>query len=176
MVQFSYLDSKEELDDLSWFSRDKGEEIALISHPSIIPYLDEFAVAIILILGSLIGTVAGLFYFGIIALIGLLGVAAGMLEGLKIYLEILNSFYVVTSKKVILKRGILSQDVNDAVNYNQLQNISVEISVLERILGTVLQRDYGDLHVSTAGESGDNMEFTGIRNPHHFKDKADDYV
>jgi len=176
MVQFSYLDSKDELDNLSWFSRDEGEEIALIEHPSIVPYIDEFVVAIILIVGSLIGTVVGLFYFGIVALIGLVGVAAGILEGAKIYLQILNIFYIVTSKKIMIKRGIVRQDTDKAINYSQIQNISVEISVLERILGFILQRKYGDLHVSTAGESGDNMEFIGIRNPNQFKDVADDYV
>jgi len=180
-IQTEKITSPSRLEQLSWFSKDEDEEIVLIEHPSIIPYLGELVAAILLVVGSLIAGIIGYFKIGTIALLLLLGIPIGILEFAKVYLQIINVFYIITNQRIMYKTGIIRNNTNKATNFEQLQNISVEITAREKIAAWILNKvnnnlkKYGDVHISTAGQSGDNMSFNGVKRPHRFQDKADDY-
>jgi len=180
-IQTTKVTSSSELEQLSWFSKDEDEEIVLFENPSVIPYLGELVAAILLIIGSFIAGIVGYFKIGTIALLLLLGVPIGILEFVKVYLQIINVFYIITNQRIMYKSGIIRNDTNKATNFDQLQNISVEITAREKIVAWILNKisssleKYGDVYISTAGQSGDNMKFDGVKRPHRFQDKADDY-
>lgn len=121
--------------DLDWLSVEDGEEIRWASTPhrySIVPAL-------------LVGLPLSLVLIGIPIIVAS-------------YLQYTNTNYVVTSKGLYSKRGILSRDVQQ-IGFDKVQNISYSQSAIGSSLG------YGSVDVSTAGGSGVELRFRNIPEP-----------
>lgn len=69
-----------------------------------------------------------------------------------------NTNYVVTTKRIYAKRGILSRNVQ-TVDFGKVQNINYT----QTALGT--QFGYGNVEISTAGSSGAEITFRSIPDP-----------
>ncbi len=121
--------------DLSWLTLDDGEEVLWASTPhksSLVPAL-----------------VVG---------IPLSFVLIGIPIVISAYLTYTNTNYVVTTRGLYRKRGILSRDVKQ-IGFEKVQNISYGQTAVGAQLG------YGTVEISTAGSSGVELRFRNIPTP-----------
>ncbi|HTW56321.1 MAG TPA: PH domain-containing protein [Thermoplasmata archaeon] len=79
------------------------------------------------------------------------------------YLRWIRTVYAVTSRRVIVQRGILGRDF-DEIPVNQVRGVDVHQSVGQRILG------YGTVRVSSEGNTRlGNEDWLGIPKPFRFQ-------
>jgi len=126
---------KTETLDLDWLTIDADEEILWASTPhksSLVPAL-------------LIGIPLSLVLIGIPILVSA-------------YLNYMNTNYVVTTRGLYRKHGILSRDVKQ-ISFEKVQNISYTQTAIGSSLG------YGTVDISTAGSSGVELQFQNIPTP-----------
>lgn len=69
----------------------------------------------------------------------------------------------VTSRRTVLRRGILSKSLNE-VWHRDLRSVGMRQTILQRMLGV------GQLDLSTAGQSGIEISVSGIRWPERVKE------
>jgi len=120
-----------------WLSVDPDEEVVWVGEPSIT---------------SMIGTVLT----GVVlvpVLIGILILVATPVS----YLTIENTDFVVTSKSLYVKKGVLSTNI-ETVDLDRIQNTEYSQSFWGKQLG------YGNIEISTAGSSGTDITFRAIGN------------
>ena len=121
--------------DLSWLTLDDGEQVLWSSTPhksSLVPAL-----------------VVG---------IPLSFVLIGIPIVVSAYLSYTNTNYVVTTRGLYRKRGILSRDVKQ-IGFDKVQNISYTQTAVGAQFG------YGTVEISTAGSSGVELQFRNIPAP-----------
>jgi uncharacterized membrane protein YdbT with pleckstrin-like domain len=94
-------------------------------------------------------------YVGLLAL-GLLGVALVILAAP--FLSAISTKYVVTSKSVRQRQGLLSKKTSE-IELADIRNIQVTQGVIDRLLGI------GTVGVSTAGQSGIEIAFGMVADP-----------
>ena len=83
------------------------------------------------------------------------------------WLKCLGTTLTVTSEQTTLRKGILSKYTNDVFHEN-VRNIQVGQTFLQRIMGV------GYIGISSAGQSGVEIEVHGIRDPDVIKELIDD--
>ena len=111
-----------------------------------------------------LGTVVGghAIRYWIVALFGLLFIL-GLLWILIRYLRWISTVYAVTTRRVILQRGILGKDF-DEIPVQQVRGVDVHQSFGQRILG------YGVIRVSSEGGTRiGNEDWRGIPKPFKFQ-------
>lgn len=121
--------------DLDWLSLDDNEEVKWASTPHKNSILIGAAVSVALII------------FGI-----------GLIMLPLVYLGYKNRSYVITTKGVYSKKGVLSENVKQ-VELNKIQNTSYSENIVGGALG------YGNVDISTAGGSGVELTFQAIPDP-----------
>ncbi|MDS0477802.1 PH domain-containing protein [Natrinema sp. 1APR25-10V2] len=121
--------------DLEWLSLEADEEILWAGGPDRRTLIPAVAIGIPLS----------------IVLIGLVIIASE-------YLRVTNTHYVVTTRALYKKTGVLSRDVK-RIEHEKVQDISYSQSALGTHFG------YGDVEVSTAGGSGVEMSFDAVPDP-----------
>ncbi len=121
--------------DLEWLSLEADEEILWAGGPDRRTLIPAVAIGIPLS----------------IVLIGLVIIASE-------YLRVTNTHYVVTTRALYKKTGVLSRDVK-RIEHEKVQDISYSQSALGTHFG------YGDVDVSTAGGSGVEMSFDAVPDP-----------
>ena len=88
--------------------------------------------------------------------------AGGVLFGLLLiggaYLNVYATSYTVTSERVIQRKGLLSRRVSE-VEISDIRNVQVNQGITQRIFGI------GNVGISTAGQSGVEIVFAGIKRP-----------
>jgi len=128
-------DSESTAVDLSWLTLDDGEEVLWASTPhksSLVPAL-------------VVGVPLSFVLIGIPIVVSA-------------YLTYTNTNYVVTTRGLYRKRGIVSRDVKQ-IGFDKVQNISYTQTAVGSYLG------YGTCEISTAGSSGVELQFRNIPNP-----------
>lgn len=75
-------------------------------------------------------------------------------------IERARTFYWVSTKRIVVRRGILSRHIQ-STGFERVQNVNLHQSLLDRILGI------GSVDFDTAGsgEAHDDFRFTGIMRP-----------
>jgi len=121
--------------DLEWLTLDDGEEVLWASTPRKSSLVPALAIGIPLSF----------------VLVGIPIIASA-------YLSFTNTNYVVTTRGLYRKRGILSRDVKQ-IGFDKVQNISYTQSAVGSSLG------YGTVEISTAGSSGVELRFRSIPTP-----------
>ncbi|OVE85907.1 PH domain-containing protein [Natronolimnobius baerhuensis] len=121
--------------DLEWLSLEDGEEIVWAGGPDRRTLLPAF----------LIGIPLAIILIGILIIVGE-------------YLRITNTSYVVTTRALYRKSGVLSRDVK-RIEHEKVQDISYTQSALGNHFG------YGTVEVSTAGGAGVEMAFSSVSEP-----------
>ena len=152
-----FPNTQQEYQDISnkpWLSLDNEETILWWDNPSLLPYL---RILIPPALGILIG-----FAYIYATLTGFTGQyipqsyiwypAAIMIPlstailGLEWY-KIRKTFYVMTNKKIVYKKGIFGEKDTNNISYDKVQNVEFNQRFHENLL------NYGDLLIYTAGSS-----------------------
>ena len=74
----------------------------------------------------------------------------------------------VTNKRTIQRTGLISKKTTEVV-HRDVRNIQIDQSVFQRLFGV------GSIGISSAGQSGIEIEFTGVRDPDGIKALIDRY-
>lgn len=129
-----------------WVTLEDGEEIEWTGKPhfySIVPAL-------------VIGLPLSLLLVGIPIVVGA-------------YLNRENTDYVITTKGLYRKRGVLSRDVQQ-IEFDKVQNISFNQGPLGNYVG------YGSVDISTAGGSGVEMQFRSVPDPKTVQERINRHI
>jgi membrane protein YdbS with pleckstrin-like domain len=101
------------------------------------------------------------YFFGLLFVLGLLWLIVR-------YVRWVRTVYAVTSRRVIVQRGILSRDF-DEIPVGQVRGVDVHQSIGERMLG------FGTVRVSSEGGSRlGNEDWKGIPKPFRFQKLIED--
>lgn len=92
----------------------------------------------------------------------------GLLLLLIWWLQVLGTTLTITNEQTTLRKGLLSKHTNDVFHSN-VRNIQVRQSFLQRILGV------GWIGISSAGQSGLEIETNGMPDPEKVKEIIDEY-
>ena len=107
------------------------------------------------------------FYFVLcILLIAFFG--AGLILLLLWWIQVLGTRLTITTEQTTLRRGILSKFTNDVFHSN-VRNIQVRQSFFQRLLNV------GWIGISSAGQSGLEIEVNGIIDPEKVKEIIDEH-
>jgi membrane protein YdbS with pleckstrin-like domain len=120
-----------------WLSLDPDEEIVWVGEP----------VKLSLVGTAILGVILTFFLIGIVILLALPFS----------YLSIKNTDFVVTTKSLYVKKGVLSTNI-ETVDIDKIQNTEYNQSFWGK------QFDYANIDISTAGSSGAEITFQSIRN------------
>lgn len=107
-----------------------------------------------------------LYFLICILLIAALGL--GLVLLLVWWIDSLGTTLTVTNDQTTLRKGILSKHTNDVFHRN-VRNIQVRQSFLQRIFNV------GWVGISSAGQSGLEIEVSGIHNPDRVKEIIDEH-
>ena len=94
-------------------------------------------------------------------------VGVGLVILLIWWIRCLGTTLIVTNEQTTLRKGILSKDTSD-VFHDNVRNIQVRQTFLQRIF------DVGYVGISSAGQSGVEIEVYGIPHPEQVKEIIDD--
>jgi uncharacterized membrane protein YdbT with pleckstrin-like domain len=137
-----YNDIKgQDIHNAKWLPLAEGETIAYWGNPSIIPHIPTFLTGVILLI---IGVSAEILFYEYIGWWGLTLIPLGITIGILDYVRIISTFYVLTSEKVVYKRGILARNTIK-IRYEDIENVRAVQSTIEMIF------NYGDIEIATAG-------------------------
>jgi uncharacterized membrane protein YdbT with pleckstrin-like domain len=116
---------------------------------------------------------AAAFAIGLLAADAGIGAAAGgvvlaivLLWG---YLKRFHTRYAITNRRLRIRRGILSRDVEET-RLERVQDVKVSQHLGQRMLGV------GTVDFGTSAESGAGFRFEGIANPDHVARQVDRVV
>ena len=84
------------------------------------------------------------------------------------WLECKGKTIIVTEQRTTLRQGLLSKTVNE-VWHRDVRNVRVEQTFLQRVFGV------GKVEISSAGQSGIEIQVAGIPDPDHVREIIDDY-
>lgn len=131
----------QDIHNAKWLPLADGESIKYWDNPSIIPHIPTFFTGVIILL---IGISAEFLFYEYIGWWGLLLIPLGIVIGLVDYLRIISTFYILTSEKIVYKRGILSRNTLK-IRYEDIENVRALQSPIEMVF------NFGDIEIATAG-------------------------
>jgi uncharacterized membrane protein YdbT with pleckstrin-like domain len=120
--------------------------------------LIEIVLAVLIVVGVILGTTVFVFP---LAAIGLILLIIPVVSFLYDYLVWSNRRYIVTNRRVMQIAGIFNKNVTDS-SLEKVNDVKMEQSFWGRIF------EFGDIEILTASELGANM-FRTIGDPIHFK-------
>ena len=85
------------------------------------------------------------------------------LDILFVWMNSKNATYTVTSRSIIIKKGLASSDTTN-LDIKDIRSINVHQTVVGKIL------NIGDIHIGTTGASGTEIHITGVSKPNGMKD------
>lgn len=153
-------DNGEIIRDAEWMTLDPDESVVAWGHPSIVAY------ALFYVIGGLIA-VSGLFIpfvssigFGVSLLVVLMGVILVLTE----HYRRVTIFYVLTTERVIIKRGILNHDI-DKIHYSEVQKTDKTNPIWGRILGGPGETLFGTVSFETASSIQGDIRMPYVPSP-----------
>ena len=84
------------------------------------------------------------------------------------WLKTKAAMLTVTNKRTIQRTGLISKKTTEVV-HRDVRNIQIDQSVFQRLFGV------GSIGISSAGQSGIEIQFTGVRDPDGIKALIDRY-
>ena len=83
------------------------------------------------------------------------------------WLRCKGTVLTVTGERTTLREGILSKSINE-VYHSDVRNVKIQQSFFQRLLGV------GSIGISSAGQSGMEIQIQGIENPDKVKQIIDE--
>lgn len=151
--------SSERLQSADWLTLPADERIEWYGRPSLFTIAPQAIAALIVTIGGVVAVSVLTSVFGTIP--GGVYVLPLLAGGSMLAVVVLRWYriqYVITTREVYIKRGLLSLDV-DQIRIARIQNTTLSQSLFERLLG------YGDVIAYTAGSDSLNIEFDSVPNP-----------
>lgn len=138
-----------------------GERIIYEGHPSWRSIIDFYlrGAAFTAAVGAGLWVVGELFGDGADwALITAVLLAGAALTGLAGFIKRWATRYAITTKRISVRRGIISRDVQET-RVERIQDVGYSQGVIQRIL------QIGDVDFDTASDQADEFVFTGVSDP-----------
>lgn len=150
------------LEQTEWFRTGPDEELVWHSHPSFIADGFHFFAGAVIALGGFLGWVyILLFEVPILTssttsqlpiewaffVAGLIGVGYLGYH----YLILTNTYYVITTEKVMLKTGIIGRETSKK-SHDEIVRVDVDVSTTEAFLSWVTSEDIGDIVLRSADD------------------------
>jgi uncharacterized membrane protein YdbT with pleckstrin-like domain len=104
--------------------------------------------------------------FGLVALLSIVGVGIPIL--LVWWLQCRSTELTITEKRTKLHRGWLSRSITE-VWHRDVRNVQLDQSLFQRLVGT------GRIGVSSAAQSGIEIDVSGLKDPLRIKQLIDHY-
>jgi uncharacterized membrane protein YdbT with pleckstrin-like domain len=142
----------------------EGEQILYQAYPSRVPLLPPLTLAAVAALAGLVGWNLSGQQVWVLMLAGA-AVAVALVMALVRYVRLSACHYVLTDRRLLRLRGILSQSSMDSY-LDKINNVEHHQTLWGRLLG------YGDVEIDTASESGAEV-FPQISQPLAFKRAVD---
>jgi uncharacterized membrane protein YdbT with pleckstrin-like domain len=143
----------------------EGEQILYRAYPSRVPLVPPLTLAAVAALAGLVAwNLSGQQQRWVLALAGVV-VGVALLWALARYVELAANQYVLTDRRLLRLRGIVSQSSMDSY-LDKINNVEHHQTFWGRLLG------YGDVEIDTASESGAEV-FPRISQPLAFKRAVD---
>lgn len=142
----------------------EGEQILYQAYPSRVPLLPPLTLAVVAALAGLVGWNLSGQQVWVLMLAGAV-VAVALVMALVRYVRLSACHYVLTDRRLLRLRGILSQSSMDSY-LDKINNVEHHQTLWGRLLG------YGDVEIDTASESGAEV-FPQISQPLAFKRAVD---
>lgn len=95
-------------------------------------------------------------------------VGVGLVILLVWWLQVKGTSLTVTDRRVSMRTGILSKNLND-IFHTDIRNIRISQTLFQRLLNT------GTVGISSSGQSGIEIEVAGLPNPEQIKAHIDHY-
>jgi uncharacterized membrane protein YdbT with pleckstrin-like domain len=150
-----------------WVTLTDGEEVIWQGRPTLYHFMGRTILGLVLVgFGILVWLVVdNVIETGVTVpaavpggILGVVIVLLGLTMSAKPLLEWWNVRYLVTSKEVYKKSGVVSRSVTN-LNLNQIQNTTFTQSVTGRLLS------HGHVHIETAGSRGTEVTFQNVADP-----------
>jgi uncharacterized membrane protein YdbT with pleckstrin-like domain len=144
-----------------WMSLSEDEVVLEWCHPSLIPELPNIVIPTLLaIVASLVLFFTNQVNLGFeVFLLIPLGFAFSLYD----YMRVINTFYILTDDKLMIKENIVRTDTR-IVWYENIQDVDSFKGIWERILRI------GDIRVATAGTDQQEFFLDNVRDPEDFVD------
>ena len=154
------MTASERLRSADWLTLTDDETIEWTGRPSLFTVAPQIGVAVIVatvgaVAVSVLDSVLGRPVPAVVRLVPLL---AALLILTVALLKWYRIRYLITSKRVYIKRGFVSLDLVQ-IRLSRIQNTTLSQSLIERLLG------YGDVVAYTAGTDTMEIEFKSVPNP-----------
>jgi len=95
---------------------------------------------------------------GFIVSVILIPVVLGIIILFVWWLQTRAETLIITNKRTVQRRGIISKHTSEVL-HRDIRNIQISQGAFQRIFGT------GDIGISSAGQSGIEILFQGVRDP-----------
>lgn len=150
-----------------WVTLTDGEEVVWQGRPTLYHFMGRTVFGIVLIGSGILFwlVIEDIIETGVAipsavpgGLIGAALVLIGITTSGKRLLEWWSIRYLLTSKEVYRKSGVISRSVTN-LNLNQIQNTTFTQSITGRILS------HGHVHIETAGSRGTEITFSNVPDP-----------
>lgn len=138
-----------------WVQLTADEEVVWEGHPSMHRMTGELVVAVLLVAA---GVALARLTDPPVAWVGIGLVVVALLVAAAGYVRLQSTQYVVTTREVYKKTGILSRRVTN-LRHDRIQNTVLEQSLFERLLS------YGDIHIETAGTGHTELVLEAVPDP-----------
>lgn len=153
----------------SWLTLTDDEEIVWTEHPSLYTHLGQILLGLVLVgVGIAISQIdalqtdVGVGTLG--SLLGLALLAVGVVVAVAGYLRRTTTVYVLTTKNVYRKAGVLRREV-DPIRLDRVADMEYSQSLVERAL------NIGDVRIMTAGTGGKDMVLEDVPAVQEFVDR-----
>lgn len=153
----------------SWLTLTDDEEIVWTEHPSLYTHLGQVVLGLVLVVVGIaiarsdaLQTDVGIGTLG--SVLGLALMVVGAVVAVVGYLRRTTTVYVLTTKHVYQKVGILRREV-DPVRLDRVADMEYSQSLVERLL------NIGDVHIMTAGTGGKDMVLEDVPAVQEFVDR-----
>lgn len=93
---------------------------------------------------------------------------AGLLILFIWWIQCRGTTLIISNKRTTLRRGILSKSINE-VRHQDVRNVQLTQTLGQRLFGV------GRIGISSAGQSGVEIEISGVPDPDHIKATIDQY-
>jgi len=142
-----------------WFNPLQDEEVLWYSNPSLIKQLPKFLFGLTIALLGIILPVYTYFFVDIPTVISQVLVLLTVVGVWYFVWEMLvfkNTFYVITNRRVIMKRGIIGRDTSSKP-HREIVRVDVKVNTLDAIISKLTTENIGDMVVRTSDDSGEEF-------------------
>lgn len=167
-------------EEIDWFSPDSGETVVWTGQPRVwriwgsvasglVVSVVALAVAYVVTTQVSLAPTNSLPVDAIAWGVAILVVLSQVVSAAGAYARTVNTYYVLTDKRVYRKEGVLSEHVSN-VGVDRVQ----ETTLSKDVTGNLF--DYGTVAISTAGSGGTDLALTDLPDPETFRDHLQEQV